>query len=129
LATLVRRDDQGSIVGKIAAVSVPAGSLIPSYIAAEGASPGLWTISIPARSKPLSLSAHDHVALMVAPLDTVLVQDVEVAAVSGTSVELFLPARLVSQVQWYSDHGGIAVVKMPAGDIVKIIPPGGPPAG
>jgi hypothetical protein len=54
---------------------------------------------------------------------------VEVAAVSGTSVELFLPARLVSQVQWYSDHGGIAVVKMPAGDIVKIIPPGGPPAG
>ncbi len=136
LSTLVRQQDEDTIVGKTASASVPAGYLIPAFIAASESSASLWVVNLPVKHMPTRLSAGDHVALLTSiptkgsdSIDLVVVQDVQVAAVQSGGLDLLLPPNLVAQMQWYSEHGGLSAVRMPAGGVVKQLPPGGPPPG
>ena len=47
-----------------------------------------------------------------------------VVEVRTDSVTLWLPARATTQMQWYADHGGIVVAKMPAGAVQQNLPAG-----
>jgi hypothetical protein len=78
---------------------------------------------------PTGLAAGDHVALLTEalnkagqPLDFVFMQDVEVVHVGSNQVDLSLPAKVVPQVEWYADHGGLVLVKMPAGVVQQDLP-------
>lgn len=134
LSTLVRQQDEGTILGKTAATGVPAGYMIPAYIAATDSA--LWVVNLPIKHMPTRLLPGDHVALLTTvpgkgsdSLDVVVVQDVQVAAVHPGVLDLLLPPNLVAQMQWYSEHGGLSAVRMPAGGVVKQLAPGGPPGG
>jgi hypothetical protein len=136
LATLVREQDEASIVGRIATAAVPAGYMIPAYIASADSTAALWVVNLPVKHMPTQLVTGDHVALLTTvpgkgsdTIDLVVVQDVQVAAVQGGSADLMLPPTLVAQTQWYAEHGGISLIRMPAGAVVRQLPPGGPPGG
>jgi hypothetical protein len=49
-------------------------------------------------------------------------QDVDVIHVAGNQVDLWLPAKVVSQVELYADHGGLVLLKMPAGMVQQNLP-------
>ena len=129
LTTLVSANDRSSIVGQVAALTVPAGHLIPSNIANSQVHGQLWLASIPVKRMPAGLAIGDHVALLAEtpnklgqPVDFVFMQDVEIAHVTGNAVDLWLPAKVVPQVEWYADHGGLVLLRMPAGVIQQDLP-------
>ena len=128
-ATLVSANDRSSIVGQVAALTVPAGHLIPSNIASSQVHGQLWLASIPVKRMPAGLAIGDHVALLTEtpnklgqPVDFVFMQDVEIAHVTGNAADLWLPAKVVPQVEWYADHGGLVLLRMPAGVIQQDLP-------
>ena len=129
LATLVSANERSSIVGQVASLTVPAGHLIPSNLVSPQAHVQLWLASIPVKRMPTGLAIGDHVALLAEtpnklgqPVDFVFMQDVEIAHVTSTAVDLWLPAKVVPQVEWYADHGGLVLLRMPAGVIQQDLP-------
>jgi SAF domain len=129
LTTLVAASDRSSIVGQVAALTVPAGHLIPSDVASSQVHGQLWLASIPVKRMPAGLAAGNHVALLTEtqnklgqPVDFVFMQDVELAHVASNQVDLWLPAKLVPQVEWYADHGGLVLLTMQPGVIQQDLP-------
>ncbi len=129
--TLVPASNRASLVGQVAALSVPAGSLIPAGIVSPQATGSLWVAAIPVKRMPAGLASGDHVALLAETpnkvgqlVDFVFMQDVEVVHVAGTQVDLWLPARVVPQVEWYADHGGLILLKMQPGVVQQDLPAG-----
>jgi hypothetical protein len=129
LTTLVAANDRSSIVGHVASLTVPAGHLIPSNLVSPQAHGQLWLASISVKRMPAGLAIGDHVALLAEtpnkvgqPVDFVFMQDVEIAHVTGNAVDLWLPAKVVPQVEWYADHGGLVLLRMPAGVIQQDLP-------
>lgn len=134
LTTLVLASDRSKIVGQTAVVGVPVGSLIPAGITSVQTVSDLWVTDVPVRRMPADLKPGDHVALLVIGTTTtgqsvefVMMQDVEVLSVGSGSADLWIPARVVAQVEWYADHGGIVLVRMPPGAVQTNLPPGGGP--
>jgi len=130
LLTLVEAQDRSRLIGQVASISVPVGQLIPANIVGAGSNT-LWTADVPIKRMPAGLAAGDHVALLTEalnkagqPLDFVFMQDVDVVHVASNQVDLSLPAKVVPQVEWYADHGGLVLVKMPAGVIQQDLPAG-----
>ncbi len=129
LTTLVSAADRSKLVGQVAASSVPAGHLIPAgFVSSQNAST-LWLAAVPIKRMPAGLTAGDHVALLVEtpnragqPTAFVYMQDVEVAHVGGNQTDLWLPAKVVSQVEWYADHGGLILIKMAPGVVQQDLP-------
>jgi len=131
LATLVQGSDRDRLIGQVAAVGVSSGHLIPDNLAAPQATAGLWVANLPVKRMPSDLHAGDHVALVVngtatsgAPIEFVVMQDVQVISVGSASADLWLPAKLVAQMEFYSDHGGIVLVRMQPGAIQQDLAPG-----
>jgi hypothetical protein len=131
LATMVQGTDRGRLIGQVAAVGVSSGHLIPDNLAALQATAGLWDANLPIKRMPSDLRAGDHVALVVTgtaksgePLEFVVMQDVQVISVGSGSADLWLPAKLVAQMEFYSDHGGIVLVRMQPGAVQQDVPPG-----
>jgi hypothetical protein len=129
LTTLVAANDRSSIVGQVASLTVPVGHLIPSNLVSSQAHAQLWLASISVKRMPTGLAIGDHVALLAEtpnkvgqPVDFVYMQDVEIAHVTGNAVDLWLPAKVVPQVEWYADHGGLVLLRMPAGVIQQDLP-------
>ena len=129
LLTLVQAQDRSRLIGQVASISVPAGQLIPANIIGAPGSNTLWTADVPIKRMPAGLAAGDHVALLSEapnkagqPVDFVFMQDVEVVHVGSNQVDLSLPAKVVPQVEWYADHGGLVLVKMHAGVIQQDLP-------
>lgn len=134
LTTLVLASDRSKIVGQTAVVGVPAGFLIPAGITSVQSVIDLWVTNVPVRRMPGDLKPGDHVALVVIGSTTsgqsvefVMMQDVEVLGVGSGSADLWLPAKVVAQVEWAADHGGIVLVRMPPGAVQSNLPVGGGP--
>ena len=132
LATLLRDSDRSRVLGQVAAVDVNAGDLIPADVVASQFTAGLWDVAVPVRRMPANLAPGDHVALLVtatlangSQVDLVYMQDVQVLGIGQGSVDLWVPAKLAPQVEWYADHGGIALIKMQPGGVQDKIPAGG----
>jgi hypothetical protein len=132
LATLLRDSDRSRVLGQVAAVDVNAGDLIPADVVASQFTAGLWDVAVPVRRMPATLVPGDHVALLVtttlangSQVDLVYMQDVQVLGIGQGSVDLWVPAKLAPQVEWYADHGGIALIKMQPGGVQDKIPAGG----
>ena len=132
LATLLRDSDRSRVLGQVAAVDVNAGDLIPADVVASQFTAGLWDVAVPVRRMPATLAPGDHVALLVtttlangSQVDLVYMQDVQVLGIGQGSVDLWVPAKLAPQVEWYADHGGIALIKMQPGGVQDKIPAGG----
>jgi len=129
LLTLVTPAERSSLIGHTASLSVPAGSIIPAGIVNAQATGNLWVGAISVKRMPAGLSAGDHVAILAQstdksgqPLTFVFMQDVDVIHVAGNQVDLWLPAKVVSQVELYADHGGLVLLKMPAGMVQQDLP-------
>ena len=132
LTTLVLASDRSKIVGQTAVVGVAAGSLIPAGITSIQSVGELWVANVPVRRMPADLKPGDHVALVVIgsatsgqSVEFVFMQDVEILGVGGGSADLWLPAKLVAQVEWFADHGGIVLIRMPPGAVQSNLPSGG----
>jgi hypothetical protein len=132
LATLIRDTDRSRIIGQTAALDVPAGDLIPIGVVAQQSASGMVRAQLPIRIMPADLKPGDHVLLLVnatapngTPVDIVYMQDVRVLQVGQGSAELWIPTKLLPQVVWYGDHGGIVLATMQPGDIQQGIPAGG----
>jgi hypothetical protein len=132
LATLLRDSDRSRVLGQVAAVDVNAGDLIPADVVASQFTAGLWDVAVPVRRMPANLAPGDHVALLVtatlangSQVDLVYMQDVQVLGIGQGSVDLWVPATLAPQVEWYADHGGIVLIKMQPGAVQNKIPAGG----
>jgi len=132
LATLLRDSDMSRVLGQVAAVDVNAGDLVPADVVASQFTAGLWDVAVPVRRMPANLAPGDHVALLVSTtlangsqVDLVYMQDVQVLGIGQGSVDLWVPAKLAPQVEWYADHGGIALIKMQPGGVQDKIPAGG----
>jgi hypothetical protein len=132
LATLLQDSDRSRVLGQVAAVDVNAGDLIPADVVASQFTAGLWDVAVPVRRMPANLAPGDHVALLVtatlangSQVDLVYMQDVQVLGIGQGSVDLWVPAKLAPQVEWYADHGGIALIKMQPGGVQDKIPAGG----
>ena len=132
LATLLRDTDRTRIIGQVAALDVPAGDLIPAGVVASQSTTGMVKAELPIRIMPADLAPGDHVLMLVsafAPngssVDIIYMQDVRVLQVGQGSAELWIPTKLLPQVVWYSDHGGIVLATMQPGDIQQQIPAGG----
>jgi hypothetical protein len=132
LATLLRSSDRGRVIGQVAAVDVLAGDLIPADVVSSQFTAGLWDVDLPVRRMPADLVPGDHVALVVSVTltngsqgDLVYMQDVQVLGIGQGSVDLWVPATLAPQVEWYADHGGIVLIKMQPGAVQNKIPAGG----
>ena len=132
LATLIRDTDRSRIIGQTAALDVPAGDLIPIGVVAQQSTSGMVRAQLPIRIMPADLKPGDHVLLLVnatapngASVDIVYMQDVRVLQVGQGSAELWIPTKLLPQVVWYGDHGGIVLATMQPGDIQQGIPAGG----
>jgi len=132
LATLLRGSDRGRVIGQVAAVDVLAGDLIPADVVSSQFTAGLWDVDVPVRRMPADLVPGDHVALVVSVTltngsqgDLVYMQDVQVLGIGQGSVDLWVPATLAPQVEWYADHGGIVLIKMQPGAVQNKIPAGG----
>src|SRR6202171_223038 len=63
LTTLVSANDRSSIVGQVAALTVPAGHLIPSNLASPQVHGQLWLASIPVKRNPAGHGERDPFAL------------------------------------------------------------------
>jgi hypothetical protein len=131
LATLVRTSDRDRLVGQIAAIGVSNGHLVPDNVVAPQVTANLWEANLPVKRMPGDLRAGDHVALLVSgnsqsgnPLQFVVMQDVQVISIGSGSVDLWLPPKLVAQMEFYADHGGIVLVKMQPGAIQQNLAPG-----
>jgi hypothetical protein len=131
LATLVRTNDRDRLVGQIAAVGVSSGHLVPDNVVATQVSANLWEANLPVKRMPGDLRSGDHVALLVSnssqsgsPLEFVVMQDVQVISIGSGSVDLWLPPKLVAQMEFYADHGGIVLIKMLPGAIQQNLAPG-----
>jgi len=129
LTTLISANERLNIVGEVASLTVPAGHLIPSNIASSQVHGQLWLASIPVKRMPAGLAIGDHVALLAEtpnklgePVDFVFMQDVEIGHVTSNAVDLWLPAKVVPQVEWYADHGGLVLLRMQAGVIQQDLP-------
>jgi hypothetical protein len=124
LGTWVASGDRDRILGQVAVVGVPAGHLIPAEIVAPKITAGLWKANVPIKRSPADLKAGDHVALLVQGPATefVFMQDVQVLSVGSGAVDLWLPAKLAPQVEWYADHGGIILFQMQPGAVQQGIP-------
>jgi hypothetical protein len=124
LSTWVASSDRDRILGQVAVVGVPAGHLIPAEIVAPKITAGLWKANVPIKRSPADLQAGDHVALLVQGQATefVFMQDVQVLSVGSGAVDLWLPAKLAPQVEWYADHGGIILFQMQPGAVQQGIP-------
>jgi hypothetical protein len=132
LATLLRDSDRGRVIGQVAAVDVLAGDLVPADVVSSQFTAGLWDVDVPVRRMPADLVPGDHVALVVSVTltngsqgDLVYMQDVQVLGIGQGSVDLWVPATLAPQVEWYADHGGIVLIKMQPGAVQNKIPAGG----
>ena len=132
LSTLIRDTDRSRIIGQTAALDVPAGDLIPIGVVAQQSTSGMVRAQLPIRIMPADLKPGDHVLLLVnatapngTPVDIVYMQDVRVLEVGQGSAELWIPTKLLPQVVWYGDHGGIVLATMQPGDIQQGIPAGG----
>ena len=132
LATLVLNSDRSQVIGQVASMDIPSGDLIPAAIAAPASTGSYWKVDVPIRRMPADLAPGDHVALMVSgtgpsgsAVDFVFIQDVRVLDVGGGSVDLWLPAKLAPQVEWYADHGGIVLMTMQPGQVQSQVPAGG----
>lgn len=124
LSTWVASGDRDRIIGQVAVVGVPAGHLIPAEIVASKITAGLWKANVPIKRSPADLKAGDHVALLVQGQATefVFMQDVQVLGVGSGAVDLWLPAKLAPQVEWFADHGGIILFQMQPGAVQQGIP-------
>jgi hypothetical protein len=131
LTTIARDADRGRLVGQTAVVDVPAGALVPANVAVAQTSAALWEASVPVRRMPGDLKAGDHVAILVEgtqsgrSVDAVVMQDVPVLRVGSNGVDLWLPYKAVPQVEWYSDHGGLVLVKTQPGTVQSDVTAGG----
>jgi hypothetical protein len=128
LSTWVASGDRDRLLGQVAVVGVPAGHLIPAEIVAPKITAGLWKANVPIKRMPVDLHAGDHVALLVQgttqgqATEFVFMQDVEVLSVGSGAVDLWLPAKVSPQVEWYADHGGIILLQMQPGAVQQGIP-------
>jgi hypothetical protein len=132
LSTLLLYSNRGQVVGQIADADVAPGDLVPADIVSTSATGTLWKLHVGVRSMPADLAPGDHVALLVTAsatnggqVDIVFMQDVRVLAVGSGAADLWIPAKLVPQVQWYEDHGGIALAAMQPGSVQNQIPAAG----
>ena len=132
LATLMRSSDESQLVGQVASMDVPAGNLVPAAVLAPQSTAGFWEVHVPVRSQPDDLAAGDHVAILVngnsnagQPVEFVFIQDVRIISIGQGGDNLWLPAKLAPQVQWFSDHGGLVLMKMQAGQVQNQVPAGG----
>ena len=131
LQTFAQPADKSQLVGQVAAVGIPAGSLVPAGLASPQATSGLWDAKLPVKLMPSGLHPGDHVAVVVEgtragqPVDVVFMQDVQVLSIGSTSADLWLPAKVVPQMEWYGSHGSIILVRMPAGAVEQNLPAGG----
>ena len=129
--TLAQPSNKSALVGQVAAVGIPAGSLIPAGLGNSQSTSGMWDANLPVKRMPSGLHAGDHVALIVEtsksgqPIDFVLMQDVQVLSVGSGTADLWLPAKVVAQTEWYGSHGDIVLVRMPAGDVQQNLPASG----
>jgi hypothetical protein len=131
LATLVAAGDRAKLLGQVASVSVPAGHLLPAGIVVPQNASKLWLAAVPIKRMPAGLAVGNHVAVLAeAPnkagqvVTFVFMQDVEVAHVGGNQVDLWLPAKVVPQIEWYADHGGLVLIKMTPGVVQQDLPAG-----
>ncbi|MHB8507392.1 MAG: CpaB family protein [Candidatus Dormibacteria bacterium] len=131
LSTLVQSSDRSRLIGQVAAVGVSSGHLVPDNVIAPQVTAGLWEVNLPVKRMPTDLQAGDHVALVVtgasgsgSPVEFVVMQDVQVISIGSGSADLWLPPKLVAQMNFYSDHGGIVLVKMQPGAIQQNLAPG-----
>ncbi len=131
LATLVAAGDRARVIGQVASVSVPAGQLLPAGMVVSQNASKLWLAAVPIKRMPAGLAAGNHVAVLAEapnkagqPVNFVFMQDVEVAHVGGNQVDLWLPAKVVPQVEWYADHGGLVLIKMSPGVVQQDLPAG-----
>ncbi len=129
LTTLVPAADRSKLVGQTAAVSVRAGHLLPAGIGSARTAAGLWVAAVPVKRMPAGLKPGDHVALLTEapnkagqPAAFVIMQDVELVHVAGTQVDLWVPAKVVPQIEWYADHGGLILAKMAPGMVQQDLP-------
>jgi hypothetical protein len=136
LASLAGESERSQLVGQMAAQTVRAGSLIPAGLGSPQATSQLWDVGLPIKRMPSDLKPGDHVALVVAaaaktgdPVEFVAIQDVQVIGLQSGSANLWLPPKVVAQMEWYADHGGVVLVKMPAGGVQNNLPAGGPSGG
>lgn len=133
LSTLARESERSRIVGQVAVTGVPEGALVPANVAVSQASAAMWEASVPVKRMPVSLTAGDHVAVLVEGsqagrgVDVILMQDVPVLRVATNSVDLWLPARATAVVEWAADHGGVVLVKMQPGATLTEVGAGGSP--
>jgi hypothetical protein len=132
VSTLVRDTDKSRLLGQTAVVGVASGHLVPDNVVAPQVSAALWETNLPIRRMPADLRGGDHVAMVVngtskagQQIEFVIMQDVVVIGVSSGSADLWLPPNVVAQMDWYSNHGGIALVKMQPGAVQPNPPPGG----
>lgn len=136
LASLAAESDRSQLVGQTAAQTVRAGSLVPAGLGSPQASSQMWDVGVPIKRMPSDLRPGDHVALVVNgtaksgdPVEFIAIQDVEVIGIQSGSANLWLPPKVVAQMEWYADHGGIVLVKMPPGGAQPNLPAGGPAGG
>ncbi len=136
LASLAGEADRSQLVGQTAAQTVRAGSLIPAGLGSPQATSQMWDVGLPIKRMPSDLKPGDHVGLVVTgtaktgePVEFVAIQDVQVIGIQSGFANLWLPPKVVAQMEWYADHGGIVLVKMPAGGVQNNLPAGGPPSG
>ena len=132
LSTLLLYSNRGQVVGQVADEDVAPGDLVPADIVSAASTATLWKQHVTVRSMASDLAPGDHVALLVSAMatngsqvDIVFMQDVRVLAVGDGAADLWIPAKLVAQVLWYQDHGGIALITMQPGSVQNQLPPGG----
>lgn len=131
LSTWILSTDRSRVIGQVAVVGVPAGHLLPAEVVAPTVAAGLWKANVPIKRMPADLDSGDHVALLVQgsnqgqATEFVFMQDVQVLSVGSGAVDLWLPAKLAPQVEWYADHGGIVLLQMQPGAVQQGIPGAG----
>lgn len=131
MSGLVAAGERGRLVGQVATASVSAGHLVPAGLTVSQNSSELWEVPLPVKRMPPDLKPGDHVAVMVMgttktgdAVDFVVMQDVQVLGVKSDSANLWLPARSMAQLEWYADHGGVVLAKMPPGAVQQSLPEG-----
>lgn len=131
LATLLLYSNRDRIIGQVADADIAAGDLVPADIVSTQATAGLWKLHVPVREMPSDLAPGDHVAILVietatngSQVEVVYMQDVRVLSVGQGSADLWIPAQVVPQLQYFVDHGGIALAAMQPGAVQDKIPAG-----